>query len=140
MKAADVIGLGEREEIDDTLLDIGRRVMRLILEELELKAYQTFRQFPSSGNYVKCRAAIRNLDLLGFDDLPGYPVDPWPKCKIRPPLAAGPYTVVRGDSLSKIAKRYYGQENLWDAIYESNGYEGHPDRIVPGQHLTIYAG
>jgi len=139
MKVADILGLGQNAAEDDQLLDLSEEVMWMILQELEVDTFLAFRDFPSSENYNKCIGAIRRLDLLGIDDVPGYPVSPWPKCKILPPLKAGPYVVVRGDTLSKISKHFYGEENLWDAIYESNGYEGHPDRIFPGYQLMIYS-
>jgi len=48
------------------------------------------------------------------------------------------YVVVKGDSLSKIAKREYGDANKWRAIYEANkGSIKDPDLIYPGQELTI---
>jgi len=50
------------------------------------------------------------------------------------------YTVVAGDSLSKIAKREYGDANKWHAIYEANkGTIKDPDLIHPGQVLTLPA-
>jgi nucleoid-associated protein YgaU len=48
------------------------------------------------------------------------------------------YVVVAGDSLSKIAKRYYGDANKWNRIYEANRDQiKNPDLIHPGQRLTI---
>ena len=48
------------------------------------------------------------------------------------------YVVVSGDSLSKIAKRYYGDANKWNRIYEANrDLIKDPDLIHPGQRLTI---
>ena len=48
------------------------------------------------------------------------------------------YTVVKGDSLSKIAKREYGDANKWRTIYEANrGLIKDPDLIYPGQLLNI---
>lgn len=50
------------------------------------------------------------------------------------------YTVVRGDSLSKIAKREYGSANRWRAIFEANRDQlDDPDLIKPGQVLKIPA-
>jgi nucleoid-associated protein YgaU len=50
------------------------------------------------------------------------------------------YTVVAGDSLSKIAKREYGDANLWKRIYEANrDIIKDPDLIHPGQTLKIPA-
>jgi nucleoid-associated protein YgaU len=48
------------------------------------------------------------------------------------------YKVVAGDSLSKIAKREYGDANEWRRIYEANKHLiDNPDLIYPGQELTI---
>ena len=48
------------------------------------------------------------------------------------------YTVVAGDSLSKIAKREYGDANAWNRIYEANrDIIKNPDLIYPGQTLKI---
>lgn len=48
------------------------------------------------------------------------------------------YTVVPGDTLSKIAKHYYGNANDWPRIFEANRDRlDNPDRIFPGQELRI---
>jgi nucleoid-associated protein YgaU len=48
------------------------------------------------------------------------------------------YTVVSGDSLSKIAKHYYGNANKYQVIFEANTpMLKHPDKIYPGQVLVI---
>lgn len=48
------------------------------------------------------------------------------------------YTVVKGDSLSKIAKREYGDAQQWPKIYEANrDVIDNPDLIEPGQDLII---
>jgi nucleoid-associated protein YgaU len=48
------------------------------------------------------------------------------------------YTVVAGDSLSKIAKREYGDASKWPKIYEANRDQiKNPDLIHPGQVLTL---
>jgi len=48
------------------------------------------------------------------------------------------YTVVAGDTLSKIAKQYYGNANKYQAIFEANRpLLAHPDKIYPGQVLRI---
>ena len=50
----------------------------------------------------------------------------------------GTYVVVAGDSLSKIARRYYGDANKWPRIYEANkSIISNPDLIYPGQSLQI---
>jgi len=48
------------------------------------------------------------------------------------------YTVVPGDSLSKIAKHQYGDANKWRKIYEANrDIIRDPDLIHPGQTFKI---
>lgn len=50
------------------------------------------------------------------------------------------HTVVRGDTLSAIAKTYYGNANSYMKIFEANKpMLGHPDKIYPGQKLRIPA-
>jgi nucleoid-associated protein YgaU len=58
------------------------------------------------------------------------------------PPAAGKqeqsYTVAKGDSLSKIAKKVYGDANQWKRIFEANRDQiENPDLIHPGQVLRI---
>jgi nucleoid-associated protein YgaU len=48
------------------------------------------------------------------------------------------YVVVKGDTLSGIAKREYGNANKWPTIYEANkDVIKDPDLIYPGQQLRI---
>ena len=48
------------------------------------------------------------------------------------------YTVKRGDSLSKIAKRYYGDPMKYMKIFKANQpLLKDPDKIYPGQTLRI---
>jgi nucleoid-associated protein YgaU len=48
------------------------------------------------------------------------------------------YTVVTGDSLSKIANQFYGDAQKWRKIYEANRDQiKNPDLIYPGQTFTI---
>jgi nucleoid-associated protein YgaU len=48
------------------------------------------------------------------------------------------YTVVGGDSLSKIAKHFYGNANEYMKIFEANKDQlKNPDLIKPGQVLRI---
>jgi len=56
-----------------------------------------------------------------------------------PPTITGrTYVVVKGDSLSKIAKREYGDANKWPKIYDANrNIITNPDLIYPGQELRI---
>ncbi|MBX2875327.1 MAG: peptidoglycan-binding protein LysM [Saprospiraceae bacterium] len=48
------------------------------------------------------------------------------------------YEVVKGDSLSKIAKAHYGDPMKYPQIFEANKpMLTHPDKIYPGQVLRI---
>lgn len=48
------------------------------------------------------------------------------------------YTVKSGDSLSKIAKHFYGDASKWHRIYDANKDKiKNPDLIHPGQEFTI---
>ncbi|MCB2406929.1 LysM peptidoglycan-binding domain-containing protein [Hymenobacter lucidus] len=58
----------------------------------------------------------------------------------QPTAAKGDsYTVVSGDSLSKIAKHHYGDASKWHQIYEANKaiIGSNPDHIEVGQQLTL---
>lgn len=50
------------------------------------------------------------------------------------------HTVVSGDTLSAISKKYYGTWRLYPEIFEANKpMLTHPDKIYPGQVLRIPA-
>jgi nucleoid-associated protein YgaU len=62
----------------------------------------------------------------------------------EPPEITGPageqqtHVVAKGESLSKIAKQYYGDGNQWQRIYDANRDQiSNPDLIHPGQTLKI---
>ena len=64
-------------------------------------------------------------------------VDDRMEVKISEPEAQF-YTVVSGDSLSKIAKKYYGNAMKYPVISEANKpMLSDPDKIYPGQVLRI---
>jgi len=57
-----------------------------------------------------------------------------------PPPAEQTYTVQSGDTLSKIAKQFYGNANAWKQIFDANTDQlSNPDLIKPGQVLKIPA-
>src|SRR5690606_4552707 len=48
------------------------------------------------------------------------------------------YTVQKGDTLSHIAKQFYGKAGAWNRIFEANRDQlDNPDLIQPGQVLKI---
>ena len=52
--------------------------------------------------------------------------------------AGGTYTVQSGDTLSKIAKRFYGDAKLYPKIFEANRDQlSDPDKIRVGQSLKL---
>ncbi len=56
----------------------------------------------------------------------------------EPEAEADFYEVQSGDSLSKIAKRYYGDPMKYNAIFEANQpLLSDPNKIYPGQMLRI---
>lgn len=64
------------------------------------------------------------------------PPMPEPAQPVEPPAQF--YTVVKGDSLSKIAKHFYGDAMKYPTIFEANKpMLSDPDRIYPGQVLRI---
>lgn len=58
------------------------------------------------------------------------------------PTASKTYTVVKGDALWNIAKKFYGSGARYPTIYNANQgvVGGNPNKIYPGQVLTIPAG
>ena len=58
------------------------------------------------------------------------------------PATAQSYTVVKGDCLWNIAKKFYGNGSKYSTIYNANKgvVGGNPNLIYPGQVLTIPAG
>ncbi len=57
------------------------------------------------------------------------------------PAASQSYTVVKGDCLWNIAKKFYGSGSKYTVIYNANSgvIGGNPNLIYPGQVLTIPA-
>ncbi|HUP92319.1 MAG TPA: LysM peptidoglycan-binding domain-containing protein [Solimonas sp.] len=63
---------------------------------------------------------------------------PAPAAPATPAFGARTVTVAPGDSLSKIAKREYGDAGKWQQIYDANRDQiKNPDLIHPGQKLKI---
>lgn len=62
------------------------------------------------------------------------------KPRAEPEPAFTFYTIASGDSLSKIAKKYYGNANLWPTLFEANREViKNPDLIYPGQQIRVPA-
>lgn len=66
------------------------------------------------------------------------PVDLMADIKVKNTSYYDKYTVQSGDSLSKIAKEYYGDVKDYQRIYDANRDQlDDPNKIFPGQTLTI---
>lgn len=56
----------------------------------------------------------------------------------QPEPEAQYHDVVKGETLSAISLKYYGNANKYNAIFEANRpLLSHPDKIYPGQKLRI---
>jgi len=66
-------------------------------------------------------------------------VSGWQIIVVTPPAAAvKTYTVVSGDTLSKIAQKFYGKAGEYMKIFEANKNQlSDPDKIQVGQELVI---
>jgi nucleoid-associated protein YgaU len=63
---------------------------------------------------------------------------PQPTVQPAPTQAVREYTIKSGDSLSKIAKQFYGNAAQWQKIYNANADQiKNPDMIFPGQKIKI---
>ena len=61
-----------------------------------------------------------------------------PESSVPTGFVAPRYVVAKGDSLSRIAERAYGDGSKWRKIYEANkDIIKDPDLIYPGQALRI---
>ena len=92
-------------------------------------AERDFRFFPSSENYARWWGMIKMCDIVGAE-----PASQRPQFR---PVGRRIHVVASGDTLSRLARHYYGSENLWDLIYEANSLRFHPDWIRPGQRFVI---
>jgi len=83
--------------------------------------------------------ALEHLAHLAGPEVPGTaPTSGLGGLSATPMNTGRTYVVVSGDSLSKIAKRQYGDAQKWPKIYEANrSIIKNPDLIYPGQELRI---
>lgn len=89
------------------------------------------------GKKEKPRTDFSNVRSGGSSTTPGTGVGA-PDTSATSTATGRVYVVVSGDSLSKIAKREYGDAQKWPTIYEANrSIIKNPDLIYPGQELRI---
>lgn len=81
---------------------------------------------------------IKKIDPAHADLIADINIDPALASAIPKAPAEQHYTVVAGDTLSAISKRFYGEANKYSKIFEANrDILKDPDHIKPGQSLKI---
>jgi nucleoid-associated protein YgaU len=110
------------------------RSLGLAVDDLKIKvADQTAYvrgKVKTQAEREKVVLAIGNIEGIAKVDDGLEVVSPQPEARF--------YTVVKGDTLSKIAKEQYGNANKYPMIFEANKpMLTHPDKIYPGQVLRI---
>jgi nucleoid-associated protein YgaU len=113
------------------------------LDNLHVQDGKLFMKGAAPNEAVKNEVwnAIKGVDA-GYSDLTA---DISIDSSIPAPAAAGAaggagktYTVKSGDTLSKIAKQFYGDAGQYMKIFEANrNLLSDPDKIQPGQELSI---
>lgn len=101
-----------------------------LLDNIFSKGDDKEKKKAEDANVEKRRADFSNVQSGSASTAPA-PVD-------TPLAAERTYTVKSGDTLSKIAKREYGDANDWHKIYEANkDVIKNPDLIYPGQTFKL---
>ena len=126
------------EKLTKTINDLGLDVedLKVIVNDDEAFVYGTA---PSQELREKIVLAAGNTEgIARVDDRMKVKAPPTPEPAQPAEPAAQFYTVVSGDSLSKIAKHFYGDAMKYPTIFEANNpMLSDPDRIYPGQVLRI---
>lgn len=86
-------------------------------------------------NAVLMVGNIKGVEKVVAD---GLRVDPPKEGRPEPEEKAEFYTIVSGDTLGAIAKKYYGKASQYMRIFEANrDIISDPDKIYPGQKIRI---
>lgn len=121
-----------------------RKPMRLVVTGSPINYAVTIRSFTyepdRAGNPGDIYYDLSFKEFRFIDLTP--PKKNKPAAKKRPstkPPAPKTHTVVKGDSLWKIAERVYGDGSKWETIYKANKsvVGKNPNFIKPGQKLVI---
>jgi nucleoid-associated protein YgaU len=132
-EAGELLGIGGAKEAkaDDLKANINK--LALPVEGLDVKV---------DGDKVTVSGKapsqeIKEKVILALGNVPGV-------AKVEDHIETPPgeqatfYTVQKGDTLSAISKKHYGDPNKYNAIFEANKpMLTHPDKIYPGQVLRI---
>jgi LysM repeat protein len=119
----------------------------VVLSHVNLQDNKLFIQGAAPSEAIKNNVwnKIKAVDPTFSDLICDLSVDPsLPQPQAAAAAAAGAgaagktYTVKSGDTLSKIAKEFYGNANEYNKIFEANKDKlSSPDRINVGQELKI---
>lgn len=80
--------------------------------------------------------AATGATFVDLESITGFP--PPDSNGDKPQPAPRYHTVLKGETLSSISRKYYGTPNHWQLIYKANtSIISNPDVITPGQRLLI---
>lgn len=142
-KADDKVEAANNEELQEllkqqkeNLLKTTVNTMDLEVENLEIDLNDdvatVYGQVESQSDKERVILAVGNTEGIASVDDRLSVVNPEPESKF--------YTVQSGDSLSKIAKEFYGDAMKYPVIFEANKpMLSDPNKIYPGQVLRIPA-
>jgi LysM repeat protein len=116
----------------------------VVLSHINMEGAKLFIQGAAPSEAVKNEVwdKIKSVDATFSDltcDLKVDPSLPQPQASAAAAAPASKtYTVKSGDTLSKIAKEFYGNANEYNKIFEANRDQlSNPDRVSVGQELKI---
>lgn len=94
------------------------------------------------GDGLSVKEAVKQPEAQAPAAPPAAPesraVAPEAPAKTQPAQESQFYTIQRGDTLSKVAKQFYGDANKYMHIFNENkGVIQDPDKIYPGQVIRI---
>lgn len=141
-------GKNNAEDIEKMLnKELSGKIMNLkaAVSESTAKLSGTCDSLPTKEKAILLTGNTKGIDLVDGDSL----LYPEPKsAEAAPAPGAVPelvetessqfYEIKSGDTLSKIAKQYYGDASKYPLIFEANREViKHPDKIYPGQQIRI---
>lgn len=137
-------GKGKKVEKGNEAEDIKRRIRDLFEDDVDNLSVGYHAGIVSLGGEVASYSAKQRV-VLTAGNIEGVSQvndnNLVVKTEAPPEPEAEFYTIQSGDSLSKIAKREYGDAMRWREIYEANkGVIDDPDKIYPGQTIRIPKG
>ena len=100
-----------------------------------VRLYGLVNSVASKQKAVLLAGNVKGVEKVNDD---GLQVKPAPVQQKAPEPEFTFYTIVKGDSLSKIAKKYYGDAMKWNTLFEANREViQDPDLIYPGQVIRV---